>query len=116
MKALSTVFECCGSTGPNDFVNQTYVDKCCISKVYVGCAEKTVDTIKTNGVEIILIPNVVFLVLELILILVIPCLVTSIRQAKRRRSSYQDVDRRVNYLRPTTEFRKSYGSLKYNYE
>ncbi len=115
MKVLSTVFECCGSAGPNDFFNQTNVETCCVSTKYVGCAEKTVETIKSNAVEIVLIPNVVFLVLELILILVIPCLVTSIRQAKRRRS-YEDTDRRVNYLRPTTEFRKSYGSLKYEYE
>lgn len=118
MKALSTIFECCGADGPNDFVNQTIVDDCCMSKVYVGCGDKTVDTIKNDGIQIILIPNVVFLVLELILILVIPCLVTSIKNAGRRRDAedrfHDDSTGRVNYLRPTTEFRKSYGSLEFD--
>lgn len=112
MKALSTIFECCGADGPHDFVDQTIVDDCCLSKVYVGCGDKTVDTIKNDGISIILIPNVVFLVLELILILVIPCLVISIK--KQRRTDSEDAKGRVNYLRPTTEFRKSYGSLKFD--
>ena len=112
MKALSSVFECCGSNGPQDFLNTTFVEDCCISKVYVGCGDKLVDTLKTNGIEIILIPNMILLGIELLLILIIPCLIFGIHYTKDLKNREQN-NERVNYLRPTTEFRKSYGSLKY---
>lgn len=109
MRAFSKIFDCCGATGPQDFVNVSLISQCCEKKdfiSYVGCADKTVDTVSTNAVEFILAPNVAFLLLELILIVLIPFLVSRIKREHR----YEHSDRNINYLRPTTEFRKSYGS------
>lgn len=110
MKALSTVFECCGINGPSDFLNQTFVNDCCANKTTDGCAQKTIDTLTNSGVNIVLIPNGILLGIELILIILVPFLISQIKRRKRRES-----DRQINYLRPTTEFRKSYGSTLNNY-
>lgn len=113
MKALSAVFKCCGANGSNDFQNQTLVNQCCdTSKEFfnVGCADKTVDTVTSNAIDIVLIPNSVLLGFELLLILSIPFLIGKI---KRKGKYYED--RQVNYLRPTSEFRKSYGTPDYHY-
>lgn len=108
MRAFSTVFDCCGANGPQDFVNETYVVKCCVVKDYqefVGCADKTVETVTSKGILIFLAPNATLLGVELILIIMIPFLISRIKREKKYRQ-----DRNINYLRPTTEFRKSYGS------
>ena len=107
MRALSSVFDCCGANGSQDFLNKTLIGKCCHTDEQfagIGCADKTVDAIKTNGINIVLIPNSILLGIELLFILTIPMLISKIK----RKDKY--MDRQVNYLRPTSEFRKSYGT------
>ena len=105
MKALSTIFECCGYDGPQDFNNQSSIANCCQTNKDVGCALKTIDSIEKNAIQVILIPNVVVLVLELIMIITIPILVSRIRRSKDFAKNKE-----VNYLVPTNEYRQSYGS------
>ena len=111
MKAFSKIFDCCGAIGPQDFANKSLISECCYitnnsSEAYGGCADKAVDTVTKNGVQLILVPNMAFIILELILIVLIPFLISRIKRQRK----YEHEERNINYLKPTTEFRRSYGS------
>ena len=75
LKLISEIFQCCGASGPGDFKNETYITECCVDAEKIGCADKTVNDIKDNGVNIIIIPNVVILAFELLIIIMVPFLI-----------------------------------------
>ena len=62
--------------GPQDFQNPDFRTECCYSnKTTKGCADQTVNTIKTDSVNLIIIPNCSILAIELIIIILVPFLI-----------------------------------------
>ena len=83
LKAISTIFNCCGVNGPNDFTNSTIALECCHSdgatKMFVyqdGCANKSVASL----MKLIFIASVVIWSIELFLLIMIPFLICSLRK------------------------------------
>jgi hypothetical protein len=74
LKLISEIFQCCGASGPGDFKNVTFITECCAHDDKIGCGDKTVNDIKENGVNVIIIPNVIILAFELIIIIMVPFL------------------------------------------
>jgi hypothetical protein len=65
--------------GPQDFQNPDFRTECCYSnKTTTGCADQTVNTIKTDSVNLIIIPNCSILAIELIIIILVPFLIGNI--------------------------------------
>lgn len=79
MHGLSDVFKCCGAKGPGDFadVNTTLTGDCCVNKNpnQPGCANKTVDDVEKNVVNLLVIPTAIILVIEFFAIITVPFLV-----------------------------------------
>lgn len=101
LKFLSELFECCGAEGPQDFTyNTTFRYECCFKNYTNGCTDKTISSVKSNGVNIIIIPNSIILGFELILVVLVPCLIGRIGRVKRR----QQEEERVINIRPTNYY------------
>jgi hypothetical protein len=101
LKFLSELFECCGAQGPQDFTyNTTFRYECCFNNYTNGCTEKTISSVINNSTNIIIIPNSIILGLELILIILVPCLIGRISRSKRQR---QEEERVIN-IKPTNYF------------
>ena len=118
-RVFSDIFDCCGANGPSDFSNQTLTKLCCLSDVgeafYLdefnqnqnafsnstlpGCSDKVVSAIKDNSLDIILIPNSIILVFELIIILMVAVLIGGIRRDQNKRSREEEG---IINLRPAT--------------
>lgn len=92
LKFLSELFQCCGANSPSDFKNSTYVTECCSGSYKHGCADKTIESFKKNGVNLIIIPNSIVLGLEFIIILLVPFLIGRISRA---RNSYEENERNI---------------------
>lgn len=105
MIALNDAFRCCGVYGPMDF-KYNVSSQCCHIDTNNGCSSYVVDTVKSNAIKIILIPNSVILVMELIFILMVPFLIMRIK----RRNEVNNESKGINYMVPTTEFRQNYGT------
>lgn len=97
LKLISEIFECCGANGPQDFtLNTTYAIECCANRNYLfGCSDKTISTFKSNGVNLIVIPNSVILGFEFLIILLVPFLIGRI---SRSRASEEE---RIINVKPT---------------
>jgi hypothetical protein len=87
MKSLSNLFDCCGANGPQDFKNVTLVTgQICCSKpslIQKGCADRSVDDIETNVINLVVIPSSVILGIEFFAMLMVPFLVGKAGAAKR---------------------------------
>ena len=85
---ISRLFHCCGANGPDDIKNSTVALECChvdndTNAVYnQGCADVTVDLLKKNALNFLLIPSCVILLVELYAILIIPVLIGICRRHK----------------------------------
>lgn len=81
MKAMSTLFHCCGANGPSDFTNSTVALECChtdaTGKVLYeeGCADKTVNLIRKNALNFLVKPSGVILGIELFAIIMVAFLI-----------------------------------------
>jgi hypothetical protein len=77
MESLSSLFECCGANGPNDFKNVEDRYKCCDVRKNstLGCGDKIVKSIKGNYVGFIVVPNSLILGIELFAIVTVPFLI-----------------------------------------
>jgi hypothetical protein len=105
LNLLSEIFECCGAQGPSDFINPEYRYECCYSNLTTdGCANKTVNTLKENGVNIIIIPNCSILAVEFLIILMVPFLIGRI---SRRKAQSEEEERIIN-VKPTTHYEYRY--------
>lgn len=98
MRILSDIFICCGYDGPQDFVyNTTFATECCKQGTYKGCADTIVNEIKSNGINLVVIPNFVILGFEFVIILLVPFLIGRIRRHDRR---YLEEEGSIN-VKPT---------------
>jgi len=79
MKGLSSIFHCCGNIDINDFKNFTIAEECCDQsgdKSYtVGCTDKSIQSIKDNAVNLLIIPSAIILVIELFALVMVPCII-----------------------------------------
>lgn len=81
MKGLSSVFHCCGDKGFNDFRNTTIAEECCepnanTKELYtIGCTDKSIESIKDNAVNLLIIPSAIILVIELFALVMVPCII-----------------------------------------
>lgn len=106
LRILSDIFICCGYNGPQDFVyNTTYATVCCKEGTYKGCADTIVSEIKTNGINIVVIPNFIILGFEFIIILLVPFLIGRIRRQDRR---YLEDEGSIN-VKPTSYYNANYN-------
>lgn len=105
MRLLSDIFICCGYNSPDDFVlNKTYATECCKTGTYKGCADTIVTEIKSNGINIVVIPNFVILGFEFVIILLVPFLIGRIRRHDRR---YMEDEAVIN-VKPTGYYNANY--------
>lgn len=110
LRLISDIFQCCGANGPQDFsYNKTYATECCVGSYTIGCSDKTVSSVKSNGVNIIVIPNSIILGFEFLIILLVPFLIGRISSERRRYN-----EERIINIKPTT-FSSTYGNLDYGY-
>lgn len=104
LKVLSELFKCCAYSGPDDFrLNATYSTLCCASdegSKQQGCASKVVSEIKSNGINIVVIPNLVILGVEFVIIILVPFLIGRIRRGHY--SSNEEEHIINNNIKPTT--------------
>jgi hypothetical protein len=85
MKSISDIFHCCGANGRSDF-NETLQVKCCqTGKEEFGCADKSINDIKNNVVNLLVIPTSIILGIEFFAMLIVPFLVG--RAANKRKNS-----------------------------
>ena len=78
------MFKCCGYKGIFDF--PVGAQQFCCEKTDLnqpGCAEKVVDDIKGNALELLIIPNAVVLGAELIFIIAVPFLIGRLTKKKK---------------------------------
>lgn len=74
--AVAYAFNCCGSTGPSDFVsNQSKLLYCGSVTSTQGCANATYSFIKQYSVYGIIIPTSILLFIELVILIGVPFLV-----------------------------------------
>lgn len=100
-KIISQFFSCCGAESPSDF-NKTLQQECCYGQTQVyGCSQQLISTVKTHGINVIIIPNSVILCFEFLLILIVPFLIGRITKGRRQDDDEED---RVN-VKPTTYYR-----------
>jgi hypothetical protein len=86
LKSISDVFKCCGDKGPGDFKNTT---ACCKDALITkGCTDETIKVIKDNAINLLVIPSVIILVVELLGLIMVPFLIGRIR--KEKGGSYSD--------------------------
>lgn len=84
--ALSELFKCCGAEGPDDFFNATLVTQCCKSEAYKdGCNNKVIKEIEAITSNLLVVPSVILLVIELFSIIMVPFLMGAVK----RRSGYE---------------------------
>jgi hypothetical protein len=90
MKALSSLFTCCGSDSPNDFKNNTdAITNCCSTKspeVQTGCSSKIINSIQENAKIYLIIPSCIILAVELIVIVMTPVITKHIRSSEKNYS------------------------------
>lgn len=85
MKGFSAVFECCGIDGPSDFNNATIAQECCsidkeTARIFQdGCKIKSVKEFRT-GLNSMLIPSLLILVLEIFIISMVPFLIGRVHE------------------------------------
>lgn len=106
MKGLSEIFQCCGSTAKSDFIDQSLTLKCCINNTSIGCGIKTVDSIKSNAVNIVFIPSGVILGFELILILMVPILVSRLNKNKSKDEKERLINDTYSEMRNQYKYKK----------
>jgi hypothetical protein len=79
MLGLSKIFKCCGNSGSSDFNSTSTIIKCCENEnVIIGCTEKIVSVITDNSINYLIIPSSVILIIELIVIIVTPFIISHI--------------------------------------
>jgi hypothetical protein len=112
MRSFSELFKCCGANNSSDFINEYLIDECCIQRnqslINVGCSNQVVTFVKSNAIQIVLVPNAIILIIELITILFVPFLINKIRRLKKI-----SIEKTHNesYLMPTTDYyNRDYGS------
>ena len=79
-KTLSTTFKCCGVNNYQDFkLNGTV---CCdvdkdkiIPNDNVGCRDKSIQMVKENAINLLIIPSGIILVVELFALSMVPCMI-----------------------------------------
>lgn len=90
MKGLSDLFQCCGANGPKDFTSASSVENCCFNKnnvtYTVGCADKTINDVEKNVVNLLVIPSAVILGIEFFAIIMVPFLAG--KAGTKNRSKY----------------------------
>ncbi len=79
MKALSTIFNCCGFNGTNDFTTDEIKIQCCLAKQMIGCGQHPIDVLKNWTFHFFVIPSCVVLVIELSSILFVPFFLVAIK-------------------------------------
>jgi hypothetical protein len=86
MLALSNFCECCGFNGASDFSRDVAME-CCAkpSDQKDGCAQKSYDQLKSVSFNLIIVPSLVILAIELFAILVVPFLIG------KRGSDYESI-------------------------
>ena len=109
LKFLSQLFECCGANNLNDFTNKTMIEMCCVQNTTNGCSDKIISTVKTDGANIIIIPNAVILLFEFLILISVPLLISRVSRLVKTRRDEED----ESYVRPTTQAKK-YGSIQVN--
>lgn len=80
-KALSNTFHCCGVNSYKDFTLNGTV--CCdideetkkIPNENVGCRDKSVELVKENAINLLIIPSAIILVVELFALSMVPCMI-----------------------------------------
>lgn len=108
MKLLSELFVCCGYNGASDFhYNTTYQTECCKDPNYTGCGDKIVQDIKSNGINLVVIPNFVILGFEFVIILLVPFLIGRIRRNSQG-SRYLEEEGSIN-VKPTSFHNANYN-------
>lgn len=79
---LSSQFDCCGISSPNDF-SQTVQNKCCkLPLSSKGCFNMGIDKLKEYSIYFLIIPTSVILFIELVSIILVPFLIVSITRHK----------------------------------
>lgn len=79
MKALSTLFNCCGFNGTNDFTKVEIKIQCCLAKQMIGCGQHSIDVLKNWTLHFFVIPSCVVLVIELSSILFVSFFLVAIK-------------------------------------
>lgn len=86
MKGLSTLCDCCGYNGANDF-SGPIIAQCCapLTNHTTGCSQTSFDLLKRLAHNLFVIPSLVILVIELCSIIFVPFLIG------KRRSEYDSI-------------------------
>lgn len=104
MRLLSDIFICCAYNGPDDFkLNTTFATVCCKEGTTKGCGDTIVNEIKTNGINIVVIPNFIILGFEFAIIILVPFLIGRIR----RHRQYLEEEGSIN-VKPTSYYNANY--------
>lgn len=79
MRGLSSLFQCCGAQGPQEFVLSTNRVACCSNWMLTqGCAQPSVDWLRKWAIFLLVLPTAVILAIELSTLIGVPFLVQSI--------------------------------------
>ena len=83
---ISSTFKCCGSNGPEDFLNQSLVEICCFSSnttnTMIGCSDKIMNQIRGMIFRSLEIPTFITMVLEFIVFFCVSFLVGDVKKRK----------------------------------